>query len=693
MILTSLMLGCSGPETTVGPSMTAIRGWAPAPVPTPGLILADDLEFLIGLLEDPAVPPGFRKEAATRLARSTDVDAAEAIARVLRGDDEGVRKAVLEGLRLASPLPLPVVRTLVTLVEDGVLNPDSVALVLGGDSGLSVQLVVDRIAELGERERRIRLYDLLGRLGDPLAPSSLVEAIGRVEDAEERAAIDSALQRWSNMKAGMTPADWQAWWTSLSMEGDDSQGMRRLANRIASESARASAAEARALDAESRAERLAGQIAELHAKLLALLPEVEQVDRIQGMLRDEEALVRLAAIGQVERMLRDARVLPDGIRQEMIIGLGDADPNIRIRAAEVLDAMGAADFAATLVRSLEKESDPEVIRAGLRVLGSRPRPEAVPFALERLRNADGETERLAAGVIASVAIEGALDPAVREQVRQRFAEDRGSIDSRDEATLAVLLADQPDQEVDLLDDEEESVRRGAAEAYRTLGRRDLLLARARNQTVARVAIQAWAAADDSVGEENVRALLELRPDATGPDAEIDVATWRSAMARILQAMAVEDIASSEQLLADEPGLLENRCAMLRRGTSPDSSLGPDARIQLHGLLGRNLLVAGRPLEAAAELRSAGGEEVESPLREELFTAYLLAEEWEDASRLEPAPEAWVVFLENRPGLEAEFARRLADEIDRRFEGRLDDAFVGRIDAIRDRFATVTTLGG
>ena len=669
--------------------MTAIRGWTPAPA----LVSPDDLDFLIGLLEDPAVPPGFRREAATRLARSTGDEAAEAIARVLRGEDENIRKAVLDGLRIAAPLPLPVVRNLVTLVEDGVLSPDSVALVLGGDSGISVQLVVDRISELEERERRIRLYDLLGRLGDPLAPSSLVDAIGRVQDKEELAAIDSALQRWSNMKGGMTPAQWQAWWTSLSMEGDESQGMRRLANRIASEAARASAAEARALEAEARADRLVGQIAELHARLLALLPEAEQVDRIQGMLRDEEALVRLAAIGQVERMLRDARVLPDGIRQDMLIGLGDSNPDIRIRAAEVLDAMGAADFAATLIRSLEKESDPEVIRAGLRVLGSRPRPEAVPFALQRLRNADGETERLAAGVIASVAIEGALDAEAREQVRRRFAEDRGSIDTRDEATLAVLLADQPDQEVALLDDEEESVRRGAAEAYRTLGRRDLLLSRSNNQTVARVAIQAWAAADEPVGEENVRALLELRPDPTGSDAEIDVVTWRSAMARILQAMRVEDIASAEKLLAGEPELLENRCAMLRRGTDPGSSLDAGARTELHTLLGRNLLGAGRPLEAAAALRAAGGEDPESPLRNELFTAFLLAEEWEDAARLEPDPEAWVVFLENRPDLEVEFARRLADEIDRRFDGRLDDGIVGRIDVVRDRFAPATTLGG
>ena len=608
---------------------------------------ADDLGFLVGLLEDPAVPSSFRREATTRLAASGGAEGALAIARVLRNGDETVRDVVLEGIRLAAPLPLAMVQELLVLVEEGILKPESAALVLVGIPPEAVRLVVARMEASEDRDRRILLHDLLGRLGDPLAPRSLVQALARVDDEIELASIDAALRRWSNMQGRMTTEDWQVWWNSLSMEGDQSQGMRRLANRIAREAARASAAEARALEAEMRADRMAVRIAELHARLLALLPEAEQVTRIQDMLRDDEPQVRLAAIGQMQRMLQDARVLPDGIRQDLVGRLGDTDPAIRIRSAEVLDAMGAAEFGVTLVRSLENEFDPEVIRAGLRVLGSRPRPEAVAFAIDRLRDADGETERLAARVIASVAIEGALDPDDRELVRRRFAEDRGSIDTRDEARLAVLLADQPDVEIALLASVDEPVRRGAAEAYRTLGRRDLLLeasagssAGSRNETVARVAIQAWAATDDSVGKNNVQALLDLR-----------------------------------------------------RGASSESSLSDELRADLQTLFGRNLLVAGRPLEAAVQLRAAGGEGLDSPLRGELFTALLLAEEWDDAFGLNPAPEAWIAFLESRPDLETEFGSRLADEIERRFEGRLDDALLVRIDAVRDRLSSATTLGG
>lgn len=690
-----LCLGCSAAGPGIGRTATPVNvGSALVDTST------DDLGFLVGLLEDPAVPSPFRRQAATRLASSGSTEAALVIARVLRDGDETVRVVVLEGIRLAAPLPLEMVQELVVLVEDAVVSPESAALVLAGIPPEAVRLVVARMEAGQERDRRVLLQDLLGRLGDPLAPRSLVDALGRTDDEIELASIDAALRRWSNMRGRMTTEDWQAWWNSLSMEGDQSQGMRRLANRIAREAARASAAEARALEAETRADRMAVRIAELHARLLALLPESEQLTRIQNMLRDDEPQVRLAAIGQVERMLQDARVLPDGIRQDLIGRLGDVDPAIRIRSAEVLDAMGAADFGVTLVRSLENESDPAVIRAGLRVLGSRPRPEAVAFAIDRLRDTDGETERLAARVIASVAIEGALDPADREMVRRRFAEDRGSIDTRDEARLAVLLADQPDMEIALLDAVEEPVRRGAAEAYRTLGRRDLLLAASvgsaqgsRNEAVARVAIQAWAATDDSVGTKNVEALIDLRPDPQGPDAEVEVATWRAAMGRILEAMPVVDIAASEELLREEVELLEVRWAMLRRGASPESSLSPELRADLQALFGRNLLVAGRPLEAAAQLRAAGGEEIDSPLRGELFTALLLAEEWDDAFGLNPVPEAWIAFLEGRLDLETEFGRRLADEIERRFEGRLDDAFVVRIDAVRDRFAPTTTLGG
>ena len=158
-------------------------------------------------------------------------------------------------------------------------------------------------------------------------------------------------------------------------------------------------------------------------------------------------------------------------------------------------------------------------------------------------------------------------------------------------------------------------------------------------------------------------------------------------------MPVSDIAASEKLLEDEVELLEGRWAMLRRGASSESSLSDELRADLQTLFGRNLLVAGRPLEAAVQLRAAGGEGLDSPLRGELFTALLLAEEWDDALGLNPAPEAWIAFLESRPDLETEFGSRLADEIERRFEGRLDDALVVRIDAVRDRFSPATTLGG
>ena len=172
-------------------------------------------------------------------------------------------------------------------------------------------------------------------------PATLVERIQSDGLPEaERLAIDAALRRWSNMSGRMTPDDWSRWWKGLSVDPDSSQGIRRLANRIASESARAAAAEARAAEAEARADGLSRQIVQLHGRLIALLPEAERIARVQAMLRDDEAMVRFAAVSQIERMLGDGRVLPPEVRVDLLSRLTDEDPTIRIKSAEALDAMG-----------------------------------------------------------------------------------------------------------------------------------------------------------------------------------------------------------------------------------------------------------------------------------------------------------------------------------------------------------------
>lgn len=681
----SLLLAAPGLAAGVLPAGTTAGIAAPSG--------GDETGFLLDLLLDPSVPTSFRREAAERLAAMASEESVDALEVVARSDDPALGSLVLDGVRANRPVSPGVLELVSTLVAEGVFEADATASALGGIGPGEVGIVVDRLEASREPAARLRLVSLLGGLGDPIVPATLVERIQSDGLPEaERLAIDAALRRWSNMSGRMTPDDWSRWWKGLSVDPDSSQGIRRLANRIASESARAAAAEARAAEAEARADGLSRQIVQLHGRLIALLPEAERIARVQAMLRDDEAMVRFAAVSQIERMLGDGRVLPPEVRVDLLSRLTDEDPTIRIKSAEVLDAMGGGDFGAVLVRSLESERDPAVIRAGLQVLGSRPRPEAVPFAVQRLRDPDGEIERLAARVIASVAIEGGLDPEVRDLVRRRFVEDRGSIDSGDEARLAVLLADEPSLEVELLDAEEEAVRRGAAEAFRTLGLRDLLLEHADDETVARVAVQAWGRIDESIGARNIEVLLELRPASLGVDRETDLATWRAAMERLLEALPVDRVREAEERLADESDLMDARCAMLRRAVAAEAGLEETERRVLHEMLGRNLMAAGRPLEAAAEYRAAGAGEATSPLRPKLLASLLLAEEWEEAASVDPSPKAWIGFLEARRDQDPEFTTRLLDEIDRRFDVDLDEELVSRVGALRGRVSSTAAVG-
>ncbi len=660
LAIAALSLAVVAPSSGRGPIDDGIAGaseirWVPG---------GEDVDLFAEMLVDSSVPPGFRREAATRLGRLGTREAADLLTAVLLGDDRLGRQAVVDGLAAVPDLQPEIVAVVIAGLTAGVLPSEPAAGVLANAGPRGMAVLIAEFERTPSSEARVRLIDLLGRLGDPAAPGALVAALDRSPSEEELAAIDSALRRWSNSDVRRNPVAWRAWWNNLNMDGQDSRALRRLANRIAQESARA--------DAQTRrAGVLARRVADLYVNLLALQPESERLDRLRGMLGDEESTVRLAAVSQVERMLRDAKLPSGELREPVVARLGDIDAEIRIKAAKVLDAMGGDDLGPILVRSLLIESDPEVIRAGLRILGGRPQPEAVSFAIDRLGSSDPEMASLAARVIAAVAAVGTLHPDDREKVRGVLGDRRG-IDSRDEARLAVLVASEPDEAVDLLQASDESVRRGAAEAFRSLGRRDLLLGHATNPTVRRIAIQAWAEIDGSVGPANVGSLLTLRPGADEPEIETDSATWRAAMVRVLEAMPKTRLVEVEELLSEEDDLLAERAAMLRRGMA-----GPDLRegerLRMAELLGRALLSAGRPVEAVEELGAVGAEEEDSPLRGLLSTALFESGEWGRAWSMQPSPSVWLDFIEERAAERPELCGRMLAELTLRMKDLGDEA--------------------
>jgi hypothetical protein len=652
---------------------------------------SDDVRWFEEMLLDPSVPASYRQEAALRLIRSGTEESATIITRAIDGGDAERRALIADALKIAAPLSSPLARSVTDAAAAGRLGPEVVSAVLAVSGETGTAEIVERFRAESNREARARLIEVLGRLADPMAPGVLVEAMRENDDAAEVEAIDAALRRWSNSKVSRTPASWTEWWNRLNVQGDGAVALRQLTNRIEQESFRADAAVTRAEAAEARAERLATQLAEVHARLLALLPEDERMVRVQTMLSDDEIRIRSVAIGQIERMLRDARQLAEPVRKGLIDRLSDVDPGIRIKAAKVLDTIGGEDLGPTLVRSLEGETDVEVVRSGLLVLGNRPQPAAVDFALSQLRGGDSDTVRLAGRVLATLAGSGLLHPDDQVSVRTLVAEGL-VIDSRDLARLAVLVADDPDHEsiVALVESPIEAVQRGAAEAYRTLGRRELLHQHAGTPTVARVAVQAWADAEVSPNALVIERLMELRPVTSGDgpapaDFSADLDSWRAAIVRVLEAMPVSQLVAVAERLRGTKDLVDARLTALRRGTD-DISLPAANRSRLHIELAEALIEAGRPGEAAVELRTAGVVQIDPELQSRLFEMLLLAEEWDEAARLVPDAEAWMAVLDRRIAGGDDSAASLLAEIERRFGAELDPDGRGELDDARGRLA-------
>ena len=633
--------------------------------------LDEDVAYLMAILENTAVPRELRVGAASRLSGLGSPEAADAIGEALESGSEVTRQVIVEGIRASGRTTERVVNRVCSAAIDGLISVEDAAFIIGRSGAAAIEDVVRRLAAEADPKQRAVIFELLGRIADPQAARSLVQLMQESGDkTADSIAIDAALRRWSDTKSSRSAEGWRSWWSRMNIDGSASQALGQLVERIERESQRAN-------DAEARADELAARLAELHSRTLAILEEGDRDVRILALLVDEEVVLRAVAIGQVERMLRNGRILPDEIRGALSLRLDDVDPTIRITAGRVLDTAGGEGFAAKLVESLADEDDPQVLAAGLELLGNRPQPEVVPFATRMLGHEDSEVARFSARAVGAVAMAGLVTEDQLVAVREAIPP-RESFINREIARLAVLAAQDPSsaEVVDLLEVEDVQVRRGAAEGFRARGHREVLLARATTPEVRRIAWQAWAEAPFMVA--NLEAIMELRPE--GEVDESDIATWQSAVARIFEGVPAGDVVRLDSILGDDPVQFEaRRIALARAAVAPEISR--ERRLAAARRLARRLIATGRPIEAATDLRLLGAT-ADSPLGDDLFEALLRAEAWEDAAEVRPDPEAWVRFLEGRIVAEPAVARMLLAEIDRRFKDGLQEPQMVTVEAAR-----------
>ena len=675
MLAGAFAINCSAVSTPSAPKDGVVvssgeRFGAPRATVT-NRFIDEDVVYLASVFANPAVPRELRVGAAERMARLGSPEAASAIGTGLDSDSTETREIVVEGVRKNGRASDAIVDRIANAAIAGRIGSEDASFIIGRSGSTAIERLMLVVAEASDPAARARGFELLGGINDPAAARTLVEAMQQASPGgDDAVAIDAALRRWSDTSSTRDAAAWRAWWTKMNIDGSASQALGQLVDRI-------ERANRRAARAEARADALASRLAELHARLLATLPESDRDQRILELLEDEELPLRAAAIAQVERMLRNGRILPEVLRAGLLSTLDDPDPTIRITAGRLLETVGGEDFAAKMVASLEDEADPAVLSAGLELLGNRARPAVVRLAIRHLDGDDPEVVRQSARALATVAAAGVLEP-------ERMAEIRAAIPAADRvrdseiARLAVLVAVDPGDPslVRLLGHEDRRVRRGAAEGFLGRGQREALRRNSETPEVRRIAWQAWSG--DAVDPEGLAVLLELRPPEDAEEA--DQVNWGLAIARVLERLPAEQVLAADDVLGDEPARFEDRRAALVRAAMSESQPKPD-RDAAARRLARRLIEAGRPIEAANELRLLGAD-ADSTLGLDLFEALVLAEAWEEAGGVRSDPPAWVAFLEASAIPEPRLARVLLQEIDRRFGDSLDEPQRVAVEAVR-----------
>ena len=350
-----------------------------------------DAAWLSAIVSNDSIPLDLRVGAAKRMAESENSDIVESFAELVRTADDPRLQVIAAGAREAGSMPAMAIPAVIAhACSVGSLRGEHLVILrIGGEA--SIDALRQAVLE-GEAACRPIAIRALGSMNSRPAVESLVQLLDVIEpDSEDFTSLDLALQAYAEGNGGRSAKEWREWWDTLE-PSTSGQSNELLEARLAETIARAERAEQRAL-------QLAKRLAASLERLLASMADADREARIVELMGDEESLIRLGAVEQIGQMLRNGRTPSDELRSAMVILLDDTDPKIRIRAAQLLDAMGMEDLGPRLVLAIEDENDPSVLVAVLKMLGNRPVPEIIPIAVGLFAAREPMVSDAAAGAV------------------------------------------------------------------------------------------------------------------------------------------------------------------------------------------------------------------------------------------------------------------------------------------------------
>jgi hypothetical protein len=628
--------------TGVAPlSLVISAGIATTPPAAPGAVAQDD---------PASVPPRLREAVAVLTnSAAAEADRLDAARALIAAATDSARSAVIDMLASSTPDDQPAALLLRALGESS--NPAFRPALLAGiqpGSGWPEARRAGAVRALGLDQSRDTVSALIERLAPAEAPavrtaatSVLIRITGRDDDEARRRGGRDAWAAWFQGRAHLPENLWLA---------DLAAGCAARADRLAT--AR------RDVETQYRAamEQLynASDAEERHAMLL-------------GMLREPLAAIRQLGLDLVERALDGSQRISPAIAGRVIELLTDQSPDIRGRAALLIDRLRPEGAGHPVAEALLHEKDPEVAGRLLLALRNWPTPVARDVTLHWLAFDDPAVRRRAAraalaaveaGVLTRPEDKRAIVAALRKAAPQTL--------SREGMELLAGLGDVGDREIvaSLLTTPDVSARRMAALALGSYAelRPRLLEAAARDPQLLPVVVDAIAAGNPPPTLADYDAVAGILPaDAAREDHLAAIASALS-LADLLDVALRGSRARAEaaaETAGDDPGAARYPAAafterILARCFDAAQSIN-GARPDEVGLLARGLLLLGqlrlsldRPDTALAALEAihpAWAPALAPEIAHARTVALLLLGRLDDPRLDGSAPDAWLEALD------------------------------------------------
>lgn len=639
----------------------------------------DDLLWLEAILQSSSNAPEIRRGAAERLLR-LDTDASHRILdRLLRTGDEQQAMVILDALEAHDQVPLEMAEPLLFVLQasqSSLHSPVSRLLARTGRPGLEGAIAIASDTNRSDQERVGAVY-ALGSFREPASAQALIDLL-QVEPAESETIINEvclSLERLSGVRYGARPQLWIRWWDQYRDKPLDKLlqiMVQNLSEQLADESGRVD-------ELHTTVDMLSRRLQELYSEYLLTLDPERRQQAIAQLLDDPMVQIRLFAVSQVERLLRNAQRPSDEVVLKLNHRLSDDEPELRIRSAKLLGDLGVEDLPQRLAALMPSEVNPNVNLAWLAILESSPRPEFFDEAIRHLQ--DPELADSAARLLTAMHDAEALPDGWQQKV-QPIA--RQSFEGGHAPGMICLLALAGDQEdlasVQLmLEDPRPLVRQNAADGMRRRGLTRPLLAYARDPVIYPIVLKSLG--DHPEGLSTLAQLLELPP---GEEHEV---AWLGAARRIAMQLPLQDRLDADEMLSST-GLVDPplRIELLEAVLAGDiEAIDTATRLATLDRISGLLVKTGKP-EVALALIEESGLRDDPLIKGRLFEAALLSGDFALAQDLHASGTPWIEQFKRLVLVDAEAATILEQEMLARFETTLTEEEQARFESARSMLA-------